>query len=60
MMEMAIYVEDELHDVRIEYQDMWDYMKEISKGEMIALMAKKSGTSSRGGGGWLSTTVGLP
>lgn len=30
MMEKVIYADEELQEVSIEYQDMWDYMKEIS------------------------------
>lgn len=33
------------------------YAEEISVGEKQALLAKKAGNSSRGGGGWLSTAA---
>ncbi|KAB2620501.1 hypothetical protein D8674_040344 [Pyrus ussuriensis x Pyrus communis] len=59
-MEMAIYAEEELQEVPIEYQDMWDYMEEISAGEKNALMAKKVGSSSRGGGSWPSIATRSP
>lgn len=59
-MEMAIYAEEELQEVLIEYQDMWDYMEEISAGEKNALMAKKVGSSSRGGDSWPSIATRSP
>lgn len=46
MMEKAIYVEEELQEVSIEYQDMWNYMDEVSKTERKALMARRAGKSS--------------
>ncbi|KAM1530247.1 hypothetical protein ACFX1Z_019370 [Malus domestica] len=44
IMERAIYVEEELQEVPVVYQDMWDYMKEIFIGEKIAIFPKKAGT----------------
>lgn len=52
IMEMEIYAKEELQEVPVEYQDMCDYMEEISAGKKNALLAKKAGNSSRGGGGW--------
>lgn len=47
MMEIAIYAEEELQEVPIEYQDIWSYMEEVSEKEMSALLAKIAGKSSR-------------
>lgn len=50
MMKMVIYAEEELQEVSIEYQDMWEYMEEIFMGERNAMLAKKVGKSTRGEG----------
>lgn len=50
MVEIAIYAEDELDELSVEYQDMWKYMKEISEAEIQEMNAKRMGSSSRCGG----------
>ncbi|RXH70527.1 hypothetical protein DVH24_013273 [Malus domestica] len=42
MMERAIYAEEELQEVSVEYHDMWDYMDEVSKPERKSLLAKRA------------------
>ncbi|CAN6585738.1 unnamed protein product [Malus baccata var. baccata] len=60
MVERAIYAEDELQEVLIEYQDKWEFMEEVFEAEKIALMARKTGKMARGGGGWPSTAARSP
>lgn len=55
MMERAIYAEEELQEVLVEYQDMWDYMEEVYELERKTLLVKREGKSSQGDGGWPST-----
>lgn len=57
MMERTVYAEEELHEVSIEYQDMWDYMERISAGRKQALLARNAGSPSQGGGSWPSTVA---
>lgn len=42
MMERAIYAKKELHEILIEYQDMWDYMEKASELEKRVIMARKA------------------
>ncbi|KAB2611199.1 hypothetical protein D8674_019231 [Pyrus ussuriensis x Pyrus communis] len=39
MAECAIYVEDEFDDLPVEYQDMWELLKEEYMAERVALLA---------------------
>ncbi|KAM0996356.1 hypothetical protein ACFX2C_006372 [Malus domestica] len=60
MMMRALDAEEELQEVLIEYQDMWDYMENVSAKEKEALLAKKKEKSSRVSGGWPSTAARSP
>lgn len=60
LVERAIYVEDELQEVPLEFHDMWDYMEEISEVEKCKILAKKAGKQAQGGGGWPSIAARLP
>lgn len=60
MMERAIYEEDELHEVLIEYQHMWKVLEESLESERATLLARRTSKSSRGGGGWPSTAASPP
>lgn len=51
MMVRVIYAEDELQEVPIEYQDMWEYMDEVSEAERSTFVARKAGKMAWGGGG---------
>lgn len=57
---MERYVEEELQEVLIEYLDMWNYMEDVLETKRKALMARRTGKSSRGGGHWPSTVVSSP
>ncbi|KAB2632382.1 hypothetical protein D8674_028629 [Pyrus ussuriensis x Pyrus communis] len=57
MIERAIYAEEELQEIPVEYQDMWDYMEAITEEEKKAMSITKEGSSSQGGGSWPSTVV---
>lgn len=58
--ERAIYAEDELHEVPLAYQDLWEYLEEISEIEKKEMIVKREGGSSQGGDGWPSTAAGTP
>lgn len=60
MMERAIYAEEELQEVPIEYQDMWEFLDEVLEPERVKLMARRAGKSSRDGGGWPLTVASPP
>lgn len=60
MVECVIYAEEEFENLPIEYQDMWEFMDKVSKYEKVALLARKEGTFSQGGGGWPSTATMSP
>ena len=60
MMVRALDVEEDSQEIPIEFQDMWEYMELISAKEKDAMMAKITGASSRGGGGWPSTAARSP
>lgn len=60
MMEKAIYVENELQEVPIEYQDMWEYMEKASKLDKRTILARKAGKLAWGDGGWPKTAARFP
>lgn len=39
MVERAIYADEEFENLPFEYQDMWEFMDDVSKHERIALLA---------------------
>lgn len=47
MMERAIYAKEELQEVSVEYQEMWEYLEDIFVGERNAILARKVGKSTR-------------
>lgn len=47
MMEKTIYIEEELQEILIEYQDMWDYIDEASELEKRVILARRVGNLSR-------------
>lgn len=48
MVERAIYANEKLQEVPIKYQDMWEYMEEVSEIEKSAILAKRE----QNGSGW--------
>lgn len=57
MIKRVIYAKNELHEVPIEYQDMYKYMDEASEPEKKAILARRTGNSARGGSSWPTTTA---
>lgn len=60
MVERAIYAEGEFEELLVKYQDMWEYLDEVSEHEQVALLARKQAKSSQCGGGWSPTAARLP
>lgn len=60
MMERAIYAEEELQEISVEYQDMWEYLEDMSARGEKPMTAKEAGSQSRGGGGWPSIATRSP
>ncbi|KAB2606221.1 hypothetical protein D8674_005938 [Pyrus ussuriensis x Pyrus communis] len=60
LIEWAIYAKDEYEDLPEEYQDMWQLLEAKSEPERVALLARKEGRSSQGGGSWPPTAASLP
>ncbi|KAM0998813.1 hypothetical protein FF1_005593 [Malus domestica] len=60
MVERTLQAEEDLQEVPVEYQEMWDYMEEVSERERRAMTARRTGNSSQGGGGWPSTAARSP
>lgn len=46
MVEKAIYAEEECKELPVKYQDMWEYLKEVSEYERASLLARKQAKSS--------------
>ena len=60
MVERDIYAIEESQEVPIEYQDMQEYMEEVSKAENNAILATKAVKVARGYGCWPSTASRSP
>lgn len=60
MMERAISAEEELKEISVEYQDLWEYLEDRSAKGKKSMKAKETGSQSRGGGGWPSIAARSP
>lgn len=47
LVEHAIYADDDFEDLIVEYQDMWEFMEEVSEPEKAALLVRKKGKYSQ-------------
>ncbi|KAB2597752.1 hypothetical protein D8674_000672 [Pyrus ussuriensis x Pyrus communis] len=60
MMEWVIYGKEDLHELQVEYEDMWEHLKELSERAKKVNYKEEAGSSSQGGGGWPSIIARLP
>lgn len=54
MLERAIYGNEELKEIPLVYQDMWEYMEDLTAKEVQDKHRRDEGGSSHGGDGWPS------
>lgn len=60
LVEQALNAEEEVEDLQVEYQDLWEVLEDEFEHERTTLLARKKGKSSQGGDGWPPTAARSP